>query len=445
MTTAALAILLTAVAVLFLGLCFVNRATAAAVFAALLPAYLFRFSIPLPLLAPGLPELPTTLLEVLFLELFAVWFFTDGLRKGAWSGLGRWAAPILLLMLGATIGVFVSPDLRAALGLWRAYFLEPVLFFAVFTSVIRTDEQRRGVIIGLGACLYAVSLAAVYQKLTGFGIPNPLWAAAETRRVTAFYGYPNAIGLFAAPVIVLLAGWAAGLFLAGTARARVASLLPIILSLLGLAACLFAVSKGAIIGAFAGLAVLGLLVKKLRGPTLALVIAGCLAVMLYAPALRLASSIFALRDQSGSVRAIGWEDTIKMLADHPVFGAGLSGFQQIVEPYHEAKYIEIFMYPHDIFLNFWTETGLIGLAGFVWLTIMLFAEAVRQLRRRPHDWLPSALLAALVAVVVHGLVDVPYMKNDLAMLFWILAGLIFSLAAEPLKKKARGVDEKAKA
>ncbi len=439
------AILLFAAAALFLALCLWKRSAAVAVFAALLPTYLLRFTIPLQLIVPGAPALPTTLLEIFFLELFGVWLFTDGMKKGAWAPLGRWAAPTMLLLLGATIGVLVSPDLRAAAGLWRAYFIEPVLFFVVFASVIRTDEQRRGVLIGLAACLYVVGLAAVYQKLTGFGIPDPYWQAEATRRVTAFYGYPNAIGLFAAPVIVLLAGWSAGLFFSPARRMRPVSLLPLAVAVLGLSACLFAVSKGALIGAFAGLAVLGLLIKRLRAAALVAVIAGCLAVLLYPPALHLASNIFALRDESGSVRGIVWSDTIRMLADHPVFGAGLSGYQQIVAPYHEAKYIEIFMYPHDLVLNFWSETGVIGLAGFVWLTIVLFIGAARQMRRRPGEWLPPALLAGLVAVVVHGLVDVPYMKNDLAMLFWILAGLICSLAAEPLKKKVKGVDEKAKA
>jgi hypothetical protein len=33
---------------------------------------------------------------------------------------------------------------------------------------------------------------------------------------------------------------------------------------------------------------------------------------------------------------------------------------------------------------------------------------------------------ALVAVVVHGLVDVPYFKNDLAFEFWVLIGVAYA-------------------
>jgi len=34
------------------------------------------------------------------------------------------------------------------------------------------------------------------------------------------------------------------------------------------------------------------------------------------------------------------------------------------------------------------------------------------------------LLSAMVVIVVHGLVDVPYFKNDLAVMFWALIALM---------------------
>ena len=41
----------------------------------------------------------------------------------------------------------------------------------------------------------------------------------------------------------------------------------------------------------------------------------------------------------------------------------------------------------------------------------------------PDGALQLGVLLALVAVVVHGLVDVPYFKNDLCLLFWTLVAL----------------------
>ena len=38
--------------------------------------------------------------------------------------------------------------------------------------------------------------------------------------------------------------------------------------------------------------------------------------------------------------------------------------------------------------------------------------------------LSTVLMASMIALLVHGLVDVPYFKNDLAVLFWLLIGMM---------------------
>src|SRR5438034_7486013 len=82
----------------------------------LAPAYTIRWH---------LGPLPTTVLENAILVTIAV-FAVESLRQGAvpvWrSGL---VAPGLLFLAAGAISVFVAPDQRAALGLYRAYFIEP--------------------------------------------------------------------------------------------------------------------------------------------------------------------------------------------------------------------------------------------------------------------------------------------------------------------------------
>ncbi|MFA6604069.1 MAG: O-antigen ligase family protein [Patescibacteria group bacterium] len=422
MTPTLLAAILAAIAAaLFLALCLRDRTAAIAVFAALLPTYLMRFNIPL----PGLDGagLPTTFLELLFLILFGCWFAADGRHPSAWRPLKRWMRPAILLLTGATLAVFVSPELRAAAGIWRAYFLEPLLFFVVFADTVKDRRQIDIVLFGLGSGLAVVSLAAIYQKFTGFGIPNPVWQAAATRRVTSFFGYPNAVSLYAVPVIVLLAARAFSLLRSKIKMARIVGAGAALAAALGVLAILFAVSEGGAIALAAGLLVLGLLLKPLRAATLSAIIVACLVISLYRPVTDYAAGIYSLRDDSGSVRLIVWQESLAMLADHPVFGAGLAGYQQALAPYHQAKHIEIFMYPHNLVLNFWSEIGLIGLVGFLWLVVLAVIANVRLVLSGRSGWLAPALLAALAALLVHGLVDVPYFKNDLAMIFWLLIGL----------------------
>lgn len=57
-----------------------------------------------------------------------------------------------------------------------------------------------------------------------------------------------------------------------------------------------------------------------------------------------------------------------------------------------------------------------------------FAVTWRGWHGAASAWRPIELgvLLALVAFVVHGLVDVPYFKNDLSLQFWALVGLAWA-------------------
>ncbi len=422
--TALLPIGLSVAGLLFAWLCFTDLPLAVAVFAAILPSYLFRFSLPL----PGF-TVPTTFLEICFGLLTLGWLYSGRARQAA-PLLKRWAAPLLLLLVSAAIATAIAPDLRAALGILRAYILEPVLFFFVASTTLTDETARRRVIYALGAAVAALSALAIYQKITGNGIP-PVWQPADVRRVTSVFEYPNALGLFVAPVLPLLAGLTAFLAFDGRKKRRWLALLPAAAAPLGLIAIIFAVSKGAALGAVAGLLLVGLLDRRLRAATLITIIVACVTII-SVPSIRGWFAVRAdLRDASGSVRQIVWGESWAMLRDHPVFGAGLSGYPLVLPPYHEAEYIEIFQYPHDIVLNFWTELGLTGLAAFGWIVAASLRRPIRRLRRaHPEAWLDAALLGAFAAILVHGLVDVPYFKNDLAMAFWLLA----ALAAAPRPK-----------
>ena len=128
-----------------------------------------------------------------------------------------------------------------------------------------------------------------------------------------------------------------------------------------------------------------------------------------------------LQDSSGLVRRAQWSETLTMLADRPFLGAGLNGYPAALAPYHDATFYEIFQYPHEIFLNSWSELGLIGL-------IALFIGAILVARttwRRKDEVLVLAFAVAILTMTIHGLVDVPFFKNDLAILTaFCLVGMV---------------------
>src|SRR5438309_5675326 len=87
---------------------------AATVAGALAPAYVIRWHV---------GPLPTTLLEVALLVTIAIFVLETIQRRAAipWRGPLTWPAAVFIL--AGAISVVVSGDHRAALGLYRAYFL----------------------------------------------------------------------------------------------------------------------------------------------------------------------------------------------------------------------------------------------------------------------------------------------------------------------------------
>ncbi len=176
---------------------------------------------------------------------------------------------------------------------------------------------------------------------------------------------------------------------------------------------------------------MSLMFKRTRLPAL-LVGSLALTALLIVPATRsVLIEKATVSDWSGRVRKLIWSETWTMLKDRPILGAGLAGYPIVFKPYHPTDRIEVFQYPHTIVLNFWSELGLAGLAIFIVIVWRFF----RTLRDACYDDPPRhaftvALSAAMIVTLVHGLVDVPYFKNDLAMLFWLLVALASSVATE---------------
>ncbi|MBI5621439.1 O-antigen ligase family protein [Candidatus Falkowbacteria bacterium] len=382
-----------------------------------LPAYGVRFSI---------GALPLTLLEVMIVALFGVWLMKawhdEQLRPSS-----KFFGVAAVIFVIATMAMLVSPDLRAAAGLWKAYFLEPLLFFLVFSGFVKTKDDLYRTIMVLGIPALYISTFAIVQKLNdGWLVPYQYWYLGEGPRVTSFFSYPNAIGLFVAPIVVLFIGY---WYITFRIRDWPDTMYSAAVIITGLLAIYWAHSEGALVGIMAALVFMGLADRRFRWLTIACVLL-LLLVVVAVGAGPAAWQKLTLQDWSGSVRLSMWGETAQLLQDHWIIGAGLAGYPAALVPYHRATYLEIFLYPHNFILNFWVELGLAGLLAFGYITVKYFWLAARLLftSRESKMRLALALSGAMVVIVVHGLVDVPYFKNDLAVLWWILVGMMSTLS-----------------
>lgn len=397
---------------------------------AFLPSYLIRFT---------LWFVPTTLLEIMILILFISWLIKELTSSPSFlilfhkekketekislssSGFTKWL--IALWLLVATFSVFVSSDLRTASGIWKAYFVEPILFLLVFIDSVKTKKDLNLILCALGFSTFYLSVFAIYQKFTGFAIPNPYWQAEATRRVTSFFEYPNALGLYLGPIIVLYLGQLIlKIRLLDFKNSIINHIFSLFIVFSSILAIVFARSEGAWAGVLAGLFFLFFFGwNKKRALIILLIFVLILFALPFSRNYIL--PLLTFQDESGPIRLSMWKEALQMLKDNLLFGAGLAGYQSKVASYHQAKHIEIYLYPHNIFLNFWSELGLGGLIIFLLIIINFFKQGFKIYSQQTALYaLP--VIAAMVCLLVHGLVDVPYFKNDLSVIFWTLIGMI---------------------
>ncbi len=385
--------------------------TFAAVTCALAPAYVVRWRFAF---------VPTTLLEIAILLTVAAFAVETARQRSSIAWKGPFTIPALVFILAGAISVVVAPDRRAAFGLYRAYFIEPIAFAVVVATIV--DSNRRALLLlgglatgglGAGVANSIVVLAALRAHALDVTLTPPV----------VIYNTSNAVALYLVPLVAVSA---AIVFYGVNLKLRVVSGA---FTAVALIAVLLSFSRGGYLAA--GAVALGLAVMhRRRWWWLA---AGVVGAFLVLRIPQISARVYTEIDlTNGRNTLVGrfhlWDAALQMLSHYPLFGAGLSGFAAAIAPYWNPTHVDRFTYPHNIVLNFWTETGVLGVVAFAWILTTGFRVSWRGWRKSDIDWRPIHLgvFFALVAVIVHGLVDVPYFKNDLSLEFWTLVAISWS-------------------
>ncbi len=403
--------------ILFLGLAWRSRILALAVLIVLLPSYGWRFNF---------FGLPSSLLELMFLALFLVWFFKDKkylLFKDRNFLPKNWRLWLAAWLAVSLIALFYHFNF-SSLGLWRAYFLEPILFSFLVFDLGKSKNNRNIIFNSFAVLILFLSAVAAYQYFSDWRLPAA-YNYPNVKRLTAVFSYPNAVTLLVAPLLAFLFAYILGLKNALSSWNRGLIALSI---LAGTWLVWMTKSEAAILAlAFAlFIFVFFKLKTKLQqgfflGLALYLVFFSALKNYFLTAFNDLFHPVASHFTSSLAIRGLQWQETLLMLKEHWFFGAGLNGYKGLFAQYHQITWLEIFLYPHNIFLNFWVELGLMGLL-LVLVFIYFIVRNLKQLFLVKH-YLAWPLTLAWLVIFVQGLVDVPYFKNDLSLLFFLLLSL----------------------
>jgi O-antigen ligase len=326
-------------------------------------------------------------------------------------------AAVLLVLLGVFSLVTIADPrhLTESIRELRVVIVEPVAALVLTRWVLRHNGARF-LLLGLLCAGIAVSLWACLQVVTGHGevIGNGV------ARATGPYPHPNNLALYLERVGLV----AAALSLSDAGHRKLFLPVTVVIAA-GLAATL---SRGAVLAVIAGGALLLAVLRPARGWRW-FGLAAALTVVVFA----IAAGDRLVSNGTGGVtssRELIWRSSLRMAADHPIFGVGLDQFLYQYAPRYvrPAGWPERYTsHPHNIVLDVWLSLGVAGLALFAAIAV-IYVRSVLRLRRlgvrTEQTRLALAGAALLAGGVAHGLVDNGFFLPDLAVLTWIAFALL---------------------
>jgi O-antigen ligase len=371
---------------------------------ALMPSYVVRWHVAF---------LPTTLLEVLIVATAVAYALSLYQTRTFRVRRTIIDIPIALLLVAGLISIAVAYSHREAAGIYKAYFVEAVAVFYVAVDVLRDERDVRGLLVaaGAGAVVFGIGqiitfgLAVLHHNVL-LGLPPSF-----------IYTSSNSVALFLEPPLVFAAAFA--LYPTGPrerflALACVAILAP---------AVALTLSRGAYAALVVLIVVAVFTARDARQKLLITAAACAIAVILLV--LPIVQQRLTSTGISFLQRLVIYDQAWTVLSHRPLTGPGLASYVQATAPLRSAKQWPS-LYPHNIWLAFWSETGLLGLISFASLYFIVLMRGWRAL------WISSGLgrtllyggVGTLIVYLVHGMVDTPYWKNDLAVEFWLVAALV---------------------
>jgi O-antigen ligase len=381
-----------------------------------------------------------TFLDVALLALVFVWLMRVATRREprlAGSGLGL---PVLVFFLLAVFsfanGLRYSFPTSTTIRNFGELALG-ILFFFLTINVLRTEADllfvgRLIMIAGAAAAAIAIIFYVIPQTwtirildgLVRFNYPGGAGALRyiednpeNPMRAIGTMVDPNVLGGF----LILIAGLTAPQLVSSQPLFRRRWV--VLLFVLDLTALYLTYSRGSLVGLAAGLLVIGLL----RYRRLLLVgLAGAVLLLLLPPAQAYVAHFIEgirIQDQATLMRLGEYKDALALIGRYPWFGVGFSG----------SPDSDLYVGVSNLYLLMAEEMGVLGVAWFVVLMALFFANLLRAWRRDLHPRLESLLLGVLAAttgVMVGGLLD-HYLFNlvypHMSTLFWIFIGLGISV------------------
>ncbi len=402
----------------------------------LIPSYLIRFTV---------ASIPTNMFEMIIVSLAIVGIILTAVRHNwhvAWKKLPHPLIIFVVLFLAASfLSTYISASPRVSLGILKGWIVIPLL--AGWLVWVQAQTQQNKV---LSRFTNTLLLSGVFTAVVGLVQLNTL------PRVQSIYDVPNSLALWLSP-LVMIGAWQS----LTQSNSRLLPLATAILfgallatqSTAGLSIVMLCLIGGVLLWRPPFTRRIIVFLIALTSLTFSLLFSTGRLEYLVAPLYneKISNSI--------SVRGQLWSVAGYLIIQETLFGLGLGQFEPAYQavlhkrlqafaecgdlakcssinilkigawsfPFSGGKPLPEFVFrdPHNWILSFWLNTGLLGLISFIGLHVWL---ARKFFRSKVVDAHTQALALAVLSLLLFGLVDTIYWKNDLATLHWILIVLL---------------------
>ena len=322
---------------------------------------------------------------------------------------------ILVCVLSTGFGIMAGRVAMKSGALFVLKYIEYFIVFFMMVNHVRNTDQIKRFMICLFLTCFIAALIGAYQIPAGGRVSAPFEGEV---------GEPNTFGGY----LLFMGAMAAGL-LAKTDHKKTKHIL-IVLLICIIPPFLFTQSRTSYLALVPTLLVLGFLTDR------RLIILGVIAIALVASPLFLPKAVkyrimytftqpeekgqihigsFRL-DTSTSARLKSWKEAVQDWTKHPLLGYGITGYKFV-----DAQFPRIL-----------AETGILGLAAFLYLLFSIFKLTQKYLKETntPHyQGLGIGFLAGFVGLIFHAFGANTFIIVRIMEPFWFFVGII---AAIPL-------------
>jgi len=380
-----------------------------------LQSYLIRFQI-----GPYPSNLQEILIFLQIITFIGLILSEKRFLKTIKNTVNHWFSMALIALTG--VSLILAPIINNIYAIRHGKFLFfAIVFSFIFTeSLNKKNEQRKALAVGaLGAV--AFGLFSLLYNLFGNNLAHDLRLQGPLDSATAMAFYLSPFLIFS--IIQLL---------------KNKKITHLVSSIFLIAFLIATQSMGAI------LAVLGVLIiyaftkhkskflkNRLAIITLSLLTISAITSAVYLKILPTINTNYSSLDERGQI----WTTTVDLLKEPKSLAFGL-GFGQFEEHYRKSVK-EIFgpltldsnnPHPHNIFLLFTAQYGILGLILIIYLAFLI----VKDLKN------PQIATFLLIYFFIHGLIDSPFFKNDITILFLIFIEMLYLRPSQSSRKTDSG-------